>query len=162
MEMVGVDKFSMLKSRPNQKEYIKLLDAIMPDGATYLNGNVVGILYENSGIVRTAEGIVRYDGLMRLINLNTKEMRVKYLVAGEFDATGPICFGSQYFARLLGFVVNLSSYLDARIPRADDFVVLNIDVPSRYCYKNTIRLTLEDGILVTSCVDIHEERNATL
>ena len=134
----------------------------MPDGATYLNGNVVGILYENSGIVRTAEGIVRYDGLMRLINLNTKEMRVKNLVAGEFDATGPICFGSQYFARLLGFVVNLSSYLDARISRADDFVVLNIDVPSRYCYKNTIRLTLEDGILVTSCVDIHEERNATL
>ena len=162
MEMVDVDKFSMLKSRPNQKEYIKLLDAIMPDGTTYLNGNVVGILYENSGIVRTAEGIVRHDGLMRLINLNTKEMRVKYLVAGEFDATGPICFGSQYFARLLGFVVNLSSYLDARIPRADDFVVLNIDVPSRYCYKNTIRLTLEDGILVTSCVDIHEERNATL
>lgn len=134
----------------------------MPDGATYLNGNVVGILYENSGIVRTAEGIVRYDGLMRLINLNTKEMRVKDLVAGEFDATGPICFGSQYFARLLGFVVNLSSYLDARIPRADYFVVLNVDVPSRYCYKDTIRFTLEDGILVTCCVDIHKERNSTL
>ena len=134
----------------------------MPDGATYLNGNVVGILYENSGIVRTAEGIVRYDGLMRLINLNSKEMRVKDLVAGEFDATGPVGFGSQYFARLLGFVVNLSSYLDARISRADDFVVLNIDVPSWYCYKNTIRLTLEDGILVTSCVDIHKEGNVTL
>ena len=73
----------------------------MPDGATYLNGNVVGVLDENARIVRTAEGIVRYDGLMRLINLNTKEMRVKNLVAGEFDATGPICFGSQYFARLL-------------------------------------------------------------
>ena len=26
MEMVGVDTFSMLESRPNQKEYIKLLD----------------------------------------------------------------------------------------------------------------------------------------
>ena len=59
-------------------------------------------------------------------------------------------------------MVNLSSYLDARIPRADDFVVLNVDIPSRYCYKDAIRLTLEDGILVTSCVDVHEERNATL
>ena len=159
--MVGVDKFSMLESRPNQKN-ISNSWTIMPDGATYLNGNVVGVLYENAGIVRTADGIVRYDGLMGLVDLNSKEMRVKDLVAGEFDATGPVGFGSQYFARLLGFVVNLSSYLDARIPRADDFVVLNVDIPSRYCYKDAIRLTLEDGILVTSCVDVHEERNATL
>mmetsp|Transcript_23981 Transcript_23981/g.68934 ORF Transcript_23981/g.68934 Transcript_23981/m.68934 type:complete len:203 (-) Transcript_23981:1148-1756(-) len=77
--------------------------------AIVLNGNMVRVLNEDSTIVRTTDGIVRYDGLMRLIDLNAKEVRVEDLVAGELDATGAVGFGSQYFARLLRLVVNLPS-----------------------------------------------------
>ena len=59
-------------------------------------------------------------------------------------------------------MINLSCDFDAGIARSDDFVVLDVNIPGRDGYKDTIRLALEDGVLIASSINIHKERNATL
>ena len=59
-------------------------------------------------------------------------------------------------------MINLSCDFDARIARSDNLVVLDVHIPGRDGYEDTIRLALEDGVLIAGGINIHKERDATL